>query len=243
MREFGFENFKIEEIGTAEDSKTLKDLETQEIKSRNTIFPNGLNSNIGGTLGARDVETFVFESIEYRSLSDLGRKKGINPGTLQQRVTSYGMSLEQAVYFTQDHSIEWKDKTYLNLRVFCEEHNLNYARAKNLLWSSYPINEVFKRLTEQSQCLICGSEFKKKSSLNKFCSPQCRWKNKNKNRNNPSIGENKKRINHNDKAYSSVSEFCREMNMKRSSFSKLLVKYEYDVEKALEHYKNRIKRL
>lgn len=292
MREYGFDNFTIEQIGQSDNSKTLKALETKEIQKRNTVFPNGLNSNIGGTLGARDVEVFEFEGIEYRSLSDLARKKGIEIGTLNRRINSYGMSLKEAVYFDNDTSVELHGRTFSSISDLCEKLNLNYQRVRGLHASGYPLTEIVERLTKFIPCPICGSEFKRKSSLHKFCSEKCKSKNKyhSKHMSDSQTGKprevvyrgrvfptivsfcreygfkrnkmtqllqkhgqdvskaiseyknnagNKRIIMFEGKKYPSVSNFCKELNLDRSAFSKSLIKFEGNVEKALEHYKNR----
>jgi len=295
MREYGFENFTIEEIGRTDNSNSLKELETREIKRRNTVFPNGLNSNIGGTLGARDVEMFEFEGVEYRSLSDLARKKGIEPGTLNQRINSYGMSLKEAVYFENDTSVEWKGDTFENLQSFCDALKLDYYRVIRLRSANYSMTEIVERLTQLVPCPICGSEFKRKSTLHKFCSDKCKWKNKShsnhmsdaqtgkpreviyKGRVFPTIvsfcreygfrrnkmtqllqkhgqdvskaisdyknnAGNKRTLKFKGTEYPSVSNFCKELNLDRSAFSKSLIKFDGDVERALEHYRNRKQR-
>ena len=292
MREYGFDNFTIEQIGQSDNSKTLKALETKEIQKRNTVFPNGLNSNIGGTLGARDVEVFEFEGIEYRSLSDLARKKGIEPSTLNQRINSYGMSLKEAVYFENDTTIEWKGDTFENLQSFCDALNLDYRRVISLRSANYSMTEIVERLTQLVPCPICGSEFKKKSSLHKFCSEKCKLKNRYhsnhmsdaksgklreviyKGRVFPTIvsfcreygfrrskmtmllqkhgqdvskaisdyknnAGNKRTLKFKGIEYPSVSNFCKELNLDRSAFSKSLIKFDGNIERALEHYKNR----
>ena len=239
MREYGFENFTIEEVGHTDDSKSLKELETKEIMKRNTVFPNGLNSNIGGTLGARDVEVFEFEGVEYRSLSDLARKKGIEPSTLNQRINSYGMNLKDAVYFENDTSVEWKGKTYNNLQAFCDALNLDYRRVISLRASNYSMSEIVERLTQSIQCPICGSMFKRKSSLHKFCSEKCKWKNKARNKGKTSGSGNKRIIIHKGKTYPSVSNFCKKLRLERSAFNKSLIKFDGNVEDALKHYNNR----
>lgn len=292
MREYGFDNFTIEQIGHTDNSKSLKKLETEEIEKRNTVFPNGLNSNIGGTLGARDVEVFEFEGMEYRSLSDLARKKGIEPGTLNQRINSYGMSLKEAVYFENDTSVEWKGDTFENLQSFCDALKLDYYRVIRLRSANYSMTEIVERLTQLVPCPICGSEFKRKSTLHKFCSDKCKWKNKShsnhmsdaqtgkpreviyKGRVFPTIvsfcreygfrrnkmtqllqkhgqdvskaisdyknnAGNKRKLKFKGTEYPSVSNFCKQLNLDRSAFNKSLIKFDGDVEKALEHSKNR----
>lgn len=242
MREFGFDNFTIEQIGQSDNSKTLKALETKEIQKRNTIFPNGLNSNIGGTLGARDVEVFEFEGIEYRSLSDLARKKGMEPGTLNQRINSYGMTLKEAVYFENEASIKWNGKTYINLQVFCDELNLDYRRVISLRSANYSMKEIIERLTKFVPCPVCGSEFNRKSSLHKFCSEKCKWKNKELTKGQNSGSGNKREVSYDGKLYPSVSNFCKELNLERSAFSKSLIKCKGNVDRAMEHYKGRKRR-
>lgn len=295
MREYGFENFTIEEIGRTDNSNSLKELETREIKKRNTVFPNGLNSNIGGTLGARDVEVFEFEGIEYRSLSDLARKKGIERGTLHRRINSYGMTLKEAVYFEIETSIEWNGKTYINLQVFCDELNLDYRRVISLRSANYAMTEIVERLTQLVPCPICGSEFKRKSTLHKFCSEKCKLKQKyhSKNMSDSQAGKprevkyqgrtfttiksfceehgfrrnkmtqllqkhgqnvlkaisdyknnegNKRKLEFEGNEYPSVSNFCEEHSLDRSAFSKLLTKFDGNVEDALKHYRNRKQR-
>ena len=239
MREHGFDNFTIEQIGHSDNSKSLKALETKEIEKRNTVFPNGLNSNIGGTLGARDIEVFEFEGVEYRSLSDLARKKGIEPGTLNQRINSYGMTLKEAVYFENDTIIDWKGDTFENLQVFCEELNLDYRRVISLRSANYSMTEIVARLTQFVACPICGSEFKRKSSLHKFCSEKCKWKNKELTKGKNSGSGNKREISHDGKIYPSVSNFCKQLNLNRSAFSKSLIKCGGNVEQALDHYNGR----
>ena len=239
MREYGFDNFTIEQIGRTDNSKSLKELETKEIKKRNTVFPNGLNSNIGGTLGARDVEVFEFEGIEYRSISDLARKKGIEPSTLNQRINSYGMSLKDAVYFEKDTSVELHGRTFSSISDLCEKLNLNYQRVRGLHASGYPLTEIFERLTKFVPCPICGSEFKRKSSLHKFCSEKCKWKNKELTKGQNSGSGNKREVTYEGQIYPSVSNFCKEHGLNRSTFNRSLIKCEGSVEKALEHYRNR----
>lgn len=243
MRKFGHENFIIEVIAKVTNSKQLKKLEKEEITSRNTIFPHGLNANIGGTLGARDTETFEFEGTEYRSLTDLARDRGIEPGTLRRRLNQYGMSLEEAVYFEKDLSFEWNGKNYINIISFCKEMNLSYQRFISLRHAGYTLDEIVQRLKEDASCPVCGSKFKKKSSIHKFCSSECKWKWKYKNPKKEegrcSSNGNRRAIKYQDKEYLSVSEFCRLFNLNRSAFSRFLIKTKYNVEEALNYYKNR----
>ena len=50
---------------------------------------------------------------------------------------------------------------------------------------------------------------------------------------------NKRKLKFKGTEYPSVSNFCKELNLDRSAFSKSLIKFDGDVEKALEHCKNR----
>lgn len=246
MRKFGIENFTIEEIGREDDAKILKFRESIEIKERNTIFPNGLNANVGGTLGARDVETFNFEGDEYRSLSDLARKKGIEPGTLNQRINSYKMTIKEAVEFEQDLTINWNYRTFENLAEFCRVEKLDYRRVISLRSANYSIDQIVERLIDNVVCPICGTQFKRKSSLHKFCSEKCKWKSKSLSKNIQkevvNSNGNKRKITFRNKNYESVSKFCRDEKLNRSAFSKCLIKSKGDVDKAMSLYKNRKKR-
>ncbi len=241
MRKYGFDNFTIEEIAHTDNSNSLKELEIHEIKRRNTVFPNGLNSNIGGTLGARDVEVFIFEGVEYRSLSDLARKKGIEPGTLNQRINSYGMNLKEAVYFENDTSIEWNGKTYSNLLVFCDALNLDYRRVISLRASNYSMSEIVGRLIQLVSCPICGSEFKRKSSRHKYCSEKCKLKHRyySKTMSASQTGIPRE-IKYKGRIFSTISSFCKEYGFKRTKMTQLLQKHSQDVSKAIYDYKNNL---
>ena len=50
---------------------------------------------------------------------------------------------------------------------------------------------------------------------------------------------NKRKLEFEGKEYPSVSNFCKEYSLDRSAFSKSLIKFDGNVENALEHYKNR----
>tara|TARA_R110002153_G_scaffold42754_2_gene121149 strand:- start:857 stop:1177 length:321 start_codon:yes stop_codon:yes gene_type:complete len=104
------------------------------------------------------------------------------------------------------------------------------------------MSEIVERLTQFVSCPICGSEFKRKSTLHKFCSEKCKWKNKTLKRGETPGAGNKREISYNDKVYPSVTKFCVELNLDRSAFSKSLIKFDGDVERALEHYRNRKQR-
>ena len=236
MREYGVENFSIKEIGRANNSKQLKLLEVREIKKRNTVFPNGLNANEGGTLGARDIETFEFEGVEYRSKSDLARKKGIDPGTFLQRINTSGMSIEEAISFEQDYAIQWEGKTYENLRLFCENLDLDYRRVISLRAIGYSIEKILKRLKDIVNCPICGTEFKRKSSIHKYCSEKCKDKGKYFNKDSKSQCGIPREILYKGKFYKTIVEFCKENNYDRKKMVQLLQKNNQDVNKAVNEY-------
>ena len=48
IKKYGKDNFIIEELGWASDQKSIDDLETNLIKSHNTLSPNGYNIKLGG---------------------------------------------------------------------------------------------------------------------------------------------------------------------------------------------------
>ena len=53
---------------------------------------------------------------------------------------------------------------------------------------------------------------------------------------------NKRKLEYGKKIYPSVSNFCKEQGLDRSAFSKSLIKFDGNVENALEHYRNRKQR-
>jgi len=73
MRKYGFENFSIEKIGKTEDSKSLKELETEEIKRRNTVFPTVSTQTLVGHLVremSRHLNLRVWNIVPYQTLHD-----------------------------------------------------------------------------------------------------------------------------------------------------------------------------
>lgn len=176
IRRYGSKNFKIAVIKKSKNIAILKKLENSEIKKRNTLFPNGLNSNLGGTLGAIDKKTFKFENKEYYSLNDLARERNIKYGTLKQRINNYGMSIKKAVYFNKDNSVEYKGKVFKDLKDFSNFLNLEYSRVISLRNYKYTLPEIVKRLKILNKCPICGNKFMKKNVAHKFCSEKCKWK-------------------------------------------------------------------
>lgn len=68
----GKDNFLIEQIDSAEDFKSLKDLEKKYIKSYNCIYPNGYNLTAGG----QGVLGIKFSNETKKRLSELGKIRG-----------------------------------------------------------------------------------------------------------------------------------------------------------------------
>lgn len=234
IRKYGEKAFVIKTIGRYETNKELKLAEKREIASRDTFYPHGLNANKGGTLGALDVSPILFKGKNYRSVAEIARQHGIKRATLHQRINSYGMSLEDAINFEQDLTVEYKGVKYQSKRKLCETLGIAYQRLIGLINQGFSLEDSIDRICKTSICLICKKPFKQKTSLNKYCSQQCKFEAQyERKRSHLKPNPNKRSISYLGKSYESVSELSRVLGIPRSKLSKAINRYE-SVEKAVE---------
>lgn len=234
IREYGEKSFTVKTIGYYETNKELKLAEKLEIEKRNTFYPNGLNANRGGTLGALDVKPINFEGKNYRSISEIARQHGIKRATLHQRINSYGMSLKEAITFDQDLSVTYMGVDYSSKRELCESLGLPYQRIIGLLNQGFSLEDSIQKIKKIVKCLICEKSFTPKTSLNKYCSQKCKFESQyQRNRLGLNPTPNKKSITYMGKSYESVSELSRVLGIPRSKLSKAINRYE-SVDKAIE---------
>ena len=238
IREHGEKSFTVKKIGYYKTNRELKLAEKLEIEKRNTFFPNGLNANRGGTLGALDIKPIYFDGKNYRSIAEIARQHGIKRATLHQRISSYGMTLKEAVTFEQDLSVIYLGITYSSKRELCKSINVSYQRFIGLMSQGFSLEESIQKISKTIKCLICQKSFLPKTSLNKYCSQKCKFESKyERDRLGLNSIPNKRSIVFMGKRYESVSELSRVLGIPRSKLSKAINRYD-SVEKAIEAIKD-----
>lgn len=90
IREFGMEDFEIEQIDTADSPKELARLEKEWIKHIGTLFPEGFNLNKGGSTGGSlkkpcNVDEKRFES-QKAAIAYIAETRGISKAAAAKRV-------------------------------------------------------------------------------------------------------------------------------------------------------------
>lgn len=238
IRSHGATSFQVSTLGFYKTNKELKQAEKNEIERRNTFTPHGLNANRGGTLGALDVQPIQFNGSNFRSISEIARHYKIKAATLRQRIQGYGMTLEQAINFTEDLSVSHNGIVYSSKRKLCKALNLPYQRLVGLMHQGQSLDNAIKRLTETTNCLTCGTAFSPKSSLNKYCSQQCKFQAQYIRLKTPhTSAPNKRSVTFNGREYESVSELARSLEIPRSQLSKAIHKFG-DADEAVARMKN-----
>lgn len=226
IRTHGESSFQVSTLGFYKTNKELKQAEKDEIERQNTFTPHGLNANRGGTLGALDVQPIQFKGSNFRSISEIARHYKIKAATLRQRIQGYGMTLDEAISFTEDLSVTHNGINYTSKRKLCEALKIPYQRLIGLMHQGQSIESAIKRITGTTNCLICGAAFSPKSSLNKYCSQQCKFQAQYERIKTPSESNpNKRLVTFQGKQYESVSELARSINIPRSQLSKAIHKF------------------
>jgi len=234
IRKYGEKAFVVKTIGRYETNKELKLAEKREIETRGTFYPHGLNANKGGTLGALDVSPIEFKGKNYRSIAEIARQHGIKRATLHQRINSYGMSLEDAINFEQDLAVEYKGVKYQSKRKLCEKLDIGYQRLIGLMNQGFSLEDSIDRICKTSICLICKKPFNQRTSLNKYCSQQCKFEAQyERKRSHSKPNPNRRSISYLGRNYESVSELSRALGIPRSKLSKAINRYK-SVDEAVE---------
>jgi transposase-like protein len=227
IRRFGESSFKLTSLKYYGTNQELKDAEKREIQQRNSLHPNGLNANRGGTLGALDVEPVHFRGGVYRSIRDLARHFGIKPPTLAQRINSYGMTLDEAVSFNLDRSFLNDGRHYATRKEFCESVGLPYPRIVGLMNQGLSLEEAVSRIRTKAKCDVCGASFHPKNSLNRYCSLSCKQAaHQTRRRVGTTSQPNRRPISYQGKEYFSVSHLAIALGVNRSTLSKALHRFE-----------------
>jgi hypothetical protein len=239
IREFGKESFTVENLGYFNTAKKLKQIEKDEILKNNSLFPLGLNSNKGGTLGGIDRIPVFYLGKKYRSMSDLAREFGLTPNLLKSRVNQDGMSLVNALELgpaknggrripPRDGQFFNRESWSLNGKVFqtLEEVGKHYEiSAKTIavrMSNGWKLEDAVIRFSKIA-CLECGSLFVQKKTDHKFCSTKCKQSMRGHTRRSrkPGVG-NKNPSTIDGVVYLSDSEVERKLGVNRQRFRALL---------------------
>ncbi|MBU3588178.1 GIY-YIG nuclease family protein [Polynucleobacter sp. 31A-FELB] len=101
FREFGTEAFTIDVIEKS-SVRFLGERESFYIAKYNSLAPNGYNLNDGGARGGSWGSPVLLRGEWYRSLKDVCEVFGANYKNVQQRMKTYGWSIEDAIGLTQN---------------------------------------------------------------------------------------------------------------------------------------------
>jgi hypothetical protein len=239
IREFGADAFQVEDLGFFSKAKDLKQAEKDSILENNSLFPFGLNSNKGGTLGGIDRIPVFFEGNRYRSMSDLARAFGIKPGLLKSRIAQDGMSLENAlklgaakksgkriapvdgVHFPRE---SWRvgDTEFSSLKEIGEHFGIPHGTIAVRVSAGWTLADAVKGFKEVP-CPECGTLFQQRKTDHKFCSTTCKEKMRGHTRRKRKAGLGNRRQTEIDGVlYSSDSEIERVFGVDRQRFRVLL---------------------
>jgi len=190
IREFGPSKFKVETLNFFQTAKQLKAEEKREILHHNSIYPFGLNSNAGGTLGGIDRIPTWFEGKRYKSLSALARSCGLEPGLVKSRINQDGLTLENAIKLgppikggKRNPRVEgsavrnspWvvDGVEYSTLAELGKRFGISAQRIAIRLSAGWELSEALKPLPTLN-CASCGASFLAKKNDQKFCSIRCK---------------------------------------------------------------------
>ena len=241
IREFGKDGFAVENLGYFNTAKKLKQIEKDEILKNNSLFPFGLNSNKGGTLGGIDRIPVFYLGKKYRSMSDLAREFGLSPNLLKSRINQDGMSLVNALELgpaqkggrripPKDGKFFNRESWSLNGEVFqtLEDVGKYYGISPTTIASrmsnGWKLEDAVVGF-DKIACLECGSLFVQKKTDHKFCSTKCKQSLRGHTRRSKKPGDGYKNSSTIDGVvYSSDSEVERELGVNRQRFRALLKK-------------------
>ncbi|WOG25917.1 GIY-YIG nuclease family protein [Endozoicomonas sp. 8E] len=218
IRENGAESFKVEELFFAFCNKDLKQIEKTFIEEEGTAYPNGLNSIVGGSLGALDSSLISYKGQDFKSVADLARNNGRSPITVRQRIRA-GMSIEEAVDRPADHSIVFRGVIYRDQSDLAASFGLSATTLRGRLSNGLSLDEALEEW-RTGTCKICGVEFTRKRRVHIYCSDKCKWKAKNDGY--KSGIKSKISIVYDGVVYESVSQFAKEYGIERTSFKNFL---------------------
>lgn len=190
IREFGKDQFSVENLGHFKTAKQLKQVEKDRIFEYNCIHPFGLNSNKGGTLGGIDRNPVTVSGKTYRSMSDLARTSGLAPRLLMSRIHQDGMSLENAVNLgpakvggrrlrSDDGKIFFKEpwvvqgEEFQTLEDVGKRFEVSPKTISVRMSAGWNLEEAVAGF-KQISCLACNSLFLQKRKTHKFCSSSCK---------------------------------------------------------------------
>lgn len=239
IREFGKDGFKVENLGFFNTAKKLKQIEKDEILKNNSLFPLGLNSNKGGTLGGIDRTPVFYLGKKYRSMSDLAREFGLSPGLLNSRIHQDGMSLANALeigpakrggkrnppkegkFFARE-SWTVNGEEFQSLAEVGKRYEASPKTIAVRMSSGWTLEEAvlgFKNIP----CPECGTEFSQKKTDHKFCSTKCKEAMRSHTRRSKQAGAgNKNQSVVNGVTYSSDSAIEREFGVNRQRYRALI---------------------
>jgi hypothetical protein len=254
IREFGKDGFVVENLGFFNTAKKLKQIEKDEILKNNSLFPLGLNSNKGGTLGGIDRIPVFYMGKRYRSMSDLAREFGLSPNLLKSRVNQDGMSLPNALelgpakrggkrippkdgqFFNRESWI-LNGKEFNTLNEVGKHYEISPATISVRMSAGLTLEEAvvgFKKIA----CPECGTYFTQKKTDHKFCSTKCKSAMRGHSRRSkePGAGYKNQSI-INGVSYSSDSEVERALGVNRQRYRALINKG-FTADEAISRLKN-----
>jgi len=239
IREFGAAAFQVEDLGFFPKAKDLKQAEKDSILENNSLYPFGLNSNKGGTLGGIDRIPVFFEGNRYRSMSDLARAFGIKPGLLQSRISQDGMSLENAlklgaakksgkriapidgIHFPRE-SWNVNGLEFNSMKEIGKHFGISEKTIAVRVSAGWAISEAVKGFKEVP-CPECGTIFQQRKNDHKFCSTSCKERMRGHTRRKKKAGLGNRRQSEIDGVlYSSDSEIEKIFGVNRQRFRALL---------------------
>lgn len=115
IKEFGSNNFKIEEIFQANSLEQLCLKERELVLSLGTMYPNGYNLTTGGSR-----PSYSKEDRELMSLMKIGTK--VSEDTRKKMSESH-FGIKKPEGFSKTMS---SVKSYLKIRIFCDQTNMEY---------------------------------------------------------------------------------------------------------------------
>jgi group I intron endonuclease len=148
IKKYGKENFKIEQIDTANSIKELNEKEIFYIKSFNSLSPNGYNLTTGGLNKVLSEETRkkISQSNKGKIVSDETRKKSSESHkgykvkketkekisiALKGRIPSEKAKLKSIEVLSKTYTLispNGEKITFTNMAKFCKENNLSNSK-------------------------------------------------------------------------------------------------------------------
>ena len=133
MRVFPKDAFTIEAIDFAEDSSKLQELEQYYISEYKTVYPNGYNQNIGGSVsGGVGKHRIRVRNRVFESFAEACRFFDIDEGTCMNRIKR-GWNLEKSFTtppenFDKSQSVIVKGITYDSLKEASKRNGADYKK-------------------------------------------------------------------------------------------------------------------